>query len=367
MIYIVISIVTSLIAMRAQYYNRLQSDKNIQYSYSKFLDKRKTMYMFLIFFVFLGVASLRYYVGTDYGVYVNLQIPEVLSGDYRRVEWLYKYIIIYGFRIGGNQFIFFVTHLIFLAFLFLSINKNAYNLTWSVFLITYTGFFNYSLNIMRQAIACAIFLFAINFIRERKFIPFLLLMLLGTGFHKTAILFIPFYFLSYFQVNQSVLYFITISLYFLQERVRALIMWFSIRFNFYTNYFGSDFDSVTIQKDLFFIMFLITICTSIMIFFGKSENNKDSAILSRFYLNSSFVTLFIAVLSGIIPNSTRIFYMSFCIQILSIPFFFKRIKDKYLKLYICLILCVIFVALFIRLIFIRNMGETLPYRTIFGE
>lgn len=53
------------------------------------------------------------------------------------------------------------------------------------FLVTFSG--------LRQACAIGICFSAVPFIRKRKFIPFLLIVLLATTFHKSAILFLPGY------------------------------------------------------------------------------------------------------------------------------------------------------------------------------
>lgn len=57
------------------------------------------------------------------------------------------------------------------------------------------GLYTHSLGIIRQLAAMAILTFAIPFIQKRRLVPFLLVVVAATAFHKVAFLFLPVYFL----------------------------------------------------------------------------------------------------------------------------------------------------------------------------
>ena len=75
-------------------------------------------------------------------------------------------------------------------------------------------FYNmFSLTGYRQVLAVAIILYGYRFIRERKFIPFLILVLIGALFHKTTLMFILLYVLANKKITFN--YILSVSLIFL--------------------------------------------------------------------------------------------------------------------------------------------------------
>ncbi len=63
------------------------------------------------------------------------------------------------------------------------------------------GLLTFNMNGMRQAIAMAICLIAYDFIVKKRPIPFVLTILVAMSFHKTAIIFLPFYLITYVKYN----------------------------------------------------------------------------------------------------------------------------------------------------------------------
>lgn len=70
-----------------------------------------------------------------------------------------------------------------------------------MFVFASFGFFGNSLSFIRQSIAIAIFLFSINFLKNKKFVPYLLIILLAATFHKSMVIMIPVYFIAHIKVN----------------------------------------------------------------------------------------------------------------------------------------------------------------------
>jgi len=63
------------------------------------------------------------------------------------------------------------------------------------------GYFGNSLSFLRQSIAIAIFLFAIRFLKDKKVLPYLLIVILAATFHKSILIMIPVYFIAHIKVN----------------------------------------------------------------------------------------------------------------------------------------------------------------------
>src|SRR5690625_2793392 len=109
--------------------------KSILYFFEK-------LFRFTAFFSPLLVASIRYNVGTDYEVYLEKQIPQVISGYYENVEYLYRQLIHIGNYIGSYQIIFFLTHLILLIFIYKAIYDESKIPVLSILIFVIGGFFN---------------------------------------------------------------------------------------------------------------------------------------------------------------------------------------------------------------------------------
>ncbi len=70
-----------------------------------------------------------------------------------------------------------------------------------MFVFASFGFYGNSLSFIRQCIAIAIYLYSIEYIKKKKFIPYLLIILLASTFHKSMLIMIPVYFIARIPVN----------------------------------------------------------------------------------------------------------------------------------------------------------------------
>lgn len=162
-------------------------------------------YLFILYgvIVFFVVATRDISVGNDTEGYVKLGLGDLLYSDVKGgIEFLWSLFI--GFfgksSLDAHFFIFFTAVLEF-VFLFIFIYKESSNkiLSLLVFVVIVTGLCSY-MTAIRQAISVGAVLLAYYCIKEKKYIPSILLFLYAIGFHATAvigILFIPFAFLNY--------------------------------------------------------------------------------------------------------------------------------------------------------------------------
>lgn len=182
-------------------------------SFLEFSKKKKNFFCYLILVIFIGI---RYEVGFDFESYYNLgekseyiildlfrkNIP--LSFDsspsfyqYYRFEILNKilYKIVWFFKGGGQLAIFFYSFLtIYLFKISIEFVKNKTVLPWLIFYSVPIYLFYY-LSIMRQGIAILLCFFSYRFILKKELLKFLLTVLVAIGFHKSAVIFIPAFFL----------------------------------------------------------------------------------------------------------------------------------------------------------------------------
>ena len=82
---------------------------------------------------------------------------------------------------------------------FIKNNSDNYGISWMVFICL--GPLTFAMNAMRQVFAMSICLFAYDFAKEKKFIPFVLVVFLAFMFHKSAMIFILMYFIRNMRFN----------------------------------------------------------------------------------------------------------------------------------------------------------------------
>ncbi len=127
------------------------------------------------------------YMGTDYSFAFN---EELAIQDYG-----FNLFMIFLNQINPDpQFVVIVSSIIIYSCYFYIIGKYAQDLPLSLLLLMMLDLIS-SMNGIRQVMAGAITLLGLSFIRDRKFIPYLLLVLLASTLHKSALVLIPLFFI----------------------------------------------------------------------------------------------------------------------------------------------------------------------------
>lgn len=164
--------------------------------------------MILVFFM----AFRKYTVGVDtkYYCYVFEQLRDVSIGkvlsavtyaspgsnwffDFEPGYRLYNKILSYIF--GSAQIITIANSCLIMGLLYILIRKSSKNYYLSIWLYVTLGIFQTDMNVARNAIAIFICYLAINRIKEKKVLKYMSLIILASLFHKTALVFIPLYFI----------------------------------------------------------------------------------------------------------------------------------------------------------------------------
>lgn len=172
---------------------------------NKTLKINKRMYL-IVSAILVLVSGLREGVG-DTGTYKHLftQIPangiEFLKLDtFQEDRGFYFFVsLIKQFISVDNQVIIFVLALITIGLICYGLYKYTDDVKMAVFLFIATGCFATSMNGIRQYLAAAILFAALPLIRERKMIPYFIIVFLCSTVHASAIIFYPIYFLNYFK------------------------------------------------------------------------------------------------------------------------------------------------------------------------
>ena len=167
--------------------------------------RKKTIYLLLTFSVFVLVSGLRSYsVGTDtlgyYDIFNRLGTfgIEQFRQTYN-IEIGYIYLNLGIHNLFGNfQILLFVIAIIINFSFARLIYKHSDNVVLSTFI--YAAFiFPRTLNIMRQYLAIALIIIALEMLIERKLMWFLLLIVVASLFHVSALIFLPFCIIRHFK------------------------------------------------------------------------------------------------------------------------------------------------------------------------
>lgn len=174
------------------------------------------------------VGSLRYKVGYDWFSYENLyngfhSLTDVFEG---REEYLFT-LFLYASKLFKNSFSFFI-FVLFLVTFFLKlrvIKKLSSEMFMSLYIYISTVFLIYDLNGIRQGLAMSLTFTSIIFVYKRQLFYFLFLVGIAALFHKSAIIFLPFYWLSEIKLpKRKVLFFFMILFVFVAVVIKEYVL-----------------------------------------------------------------------------------------------------------------------------------------------
>lgn len=276
----------------------------------------KIEYIFIILF-FLIVGAVRPVIGnTDNATYVDLyqyvgtfgELPLYLENaevGYSALNMLFSAILDFPY------YIFFgiltaLTWGIYLA----SSYRYQFLLPWILFFTICNGFLFWSFNGIRQSLAIVIFLFSIKYIIERKFLLYILALVVASLFHTSVLLLLPVYFFIHIGFNHKfwlIMYIISVFLMendFLNDfmdKFFTLFFQYVPYFDNYEKYTTSDSFFVSRQDtatDTGLGIILKTLSTVFILFFSKNTlirfpNLKFYLLL--FSLGSVFSNLFFSI------------------------------------------------------------------------
>ncbi len=166
--------------------------------------KQKAYFYLICGAVMLVTMGLRHYsLGSiDTQNYYNAMVRAIRSRTWSeyyepdRYEvgiQAFMYILSRFFK--DPQWLLISTSLLFITSIFYFVDRNSDDIPMSISIYISFSLFAFHLQGMRQSIAMCICLFAYEQAKKRKFIPFLAIIAVAVLFHKTAILFLPVYYI----------------------------------------------------------------------------------------------------------------------------------------------------------------------------
>ena len=292
--------------------------------------------LFLILFMF---TSLRPGLGgwdyKNYETFFN-QIPDLFNIEFDFLFFHYEplYTLANSFvKLFTDNFVVFIVIYTFLTHLlmFQVIKKYSINFFYSIFIYFSTYYLWHNFTLLRQNVAILIFWFSLEYIREKKFVKYLLLIIIASLFHNSAIVLILFYFIielmDKFSIKKNVWLFIFLSLLkpasdFLLRYIYKILSYFNIGRSNLEAYLSSTERGV----NEFFILEVLLI-----IVFVYLKRNDSLIKNNKLFVNLLLLSFVIVVWFSNYEIAVRFVEYFRIYYFVLIPILIKTIKNIYLK------------------------------------
>lgn len=166
------------------------------------LQRFTLVFSALMLILFAGLRN--HSIGTDTGNYIGwLKVVTSLDSVWSfPIEKGFVFLVLIASQLSDNYAVLLgIIALICVTCYLLTIARLISRYETALFLFITLGSYTFFFNGARQGIAVAICFLALRFLLERKAIPYILLVLFATLFHKTAIIVLPLYYLASNQVG----------------------------------------------------------------------------------------------------------------------------------------------------------------------
>lgn len=327
--------------------------------------KKKTIEKFCFFLSFLILLlphALRYGIGTDYFYTYVPYFKWIGNGTkfYKEIIFTLLNKLIYDLT-GDYRVLFFVCSFIFFYLMYRVIKKYSENISMSILLIFLLQIYFYSMNAVRQALAMAIILNAFELIKENKKIKFILICIIASMIHTSALTMIPLVFICNMNISRKKQIILMISIGGLSTVIGEILQSLIIKYTKYGWYYSSVFIEEKVSAILLLTNFLIFIL-NIMYFPTKDKEDKSYKILT----NINFCAMCLIMVSNFIPLVSRLIKYFTMFQVLLLPSIFRREKKAKNRMLIEFIVLSFLVATMFYQIYFLGGEEVLPYRSIFN-
>lgn len=332
------------------------------------ISKDKTKSLIISFILITLVAALRKYtVGADtvqfYSDFSNIITDSSWNYNNFRYEPGFYYLCkLLGLITSDPQILLIITSIIinFSVYKFIKNNSNDYCLSAILYILMLYFFSN--MNIMRQALALSILLFGFNYLKEKKYLKYIIVVAIASLFHTVAfasLLLLVFLILP----NKKMVYFIQcilacISFVFYKQLFKILSLGFGYE-SYATSEFGVSnyFGSVLSALEIFAIGLLLIVFSERKKEDSKNDVEKILTIAYILYIWFSFLTIRMNIFN-------RISGLFGIYNIVFIPYLLKKILEKnettyFMLKFVCL--CVYMMSFFIISIYRPEWYGAIPY------
>ena len=322
----------------------------------------------------LLVSALRYGIGTDYFYTYIPQFNKIINGErnYYEIGFYYFNKFIGIFTSNGHAVII-ITSIIFIGIVYREIYRYSRQYWLSIILFYLSFVYFISLNNIRQSMASALLLIAIELLIQKKRIGFAFCVLIATSIHQIAVLFLLALAIEKICVSAMTYTVITIGFWCTCKFIMPIVL--STLINYVPRlklYFVADemkiYNEKTIGRLLIIIQFIIMLYLDYIEFTYKPD--KDNAHIAdkrewNIIKLNQFLLVCVYAVDGIVPAAYRIARVFSFSQFIFIPnVIFKYEKHRKRRWLQVLLTISLFGILFVKNIH-SGAEEVFPYRSIF--
>lgn len=275
--------------------------------------------------LFAGIRSSN--VGTDSGNYVKNFNDNILL-DYfefrEEVEYGYQILEYSILHLSNNYFwLFFITALLIVSSYLYIFRKLSVDYLASIYIYITFNFYTFFFNGLRQGIAMAIVALSIPYLIQKKFLFFLIFIILSSFFHKSALIMVLFYFLINLKIK-------------IEYKLLTTFMGSLILSKIGIEYLGtinerySSYSEVSDNSGGYLTLALYTLIgIFIYIFIKKSKGcDLNIKVLSQMYLLGVIFLIPIAMIGSNPSGPQRLLYYFVWTVALIFPYILKKINEK---------------------------------------
>ncbi|MFM9987044.1 EpsG family protein [Flavobacterium sp.] len=287
----------------------------------------------------LIIDYYQYGLGKDPGYLIFQKLAQYITTDYQVFLFL---IAILFFAALGNFIYKNTTRLVDVMIAFV------------IYSVLFYSF--YSITGIRQTLATVFTLYSYEFVKKKKIIPFLLLVLIASTLHKSALIFIPFYFVCRIKKEKYIF--------------TAVLLLFPVFFVFkdamgkYLSVLSGYTDYNQLEGAGTYTFTALFVFISLMAMIRRKYIIKNN-INAKNYYNGFAIALVFLPLSYINPNALRIIMYFSIFMILFIPeiiYSLKYISNK-MRIDVSVITIILLISLFIK----SNFNSEMPYGFFWEE
>ncbi len=307
---------------------------HIQKTNRQFNDKVFLIISFIILFILVALRETN--IGNDTIEYIKLfencaKYKWDLLNTSSRFEAGYTiFNIILSYISSSTRFFMIIMSLIVNYSVYKFLKSNSKNYLFSIIIYINLLFFYQSMTMIRQCLAMSIILLAFKYVKEKQLFKYILMVILASCFHITAIVGILIYPIYHLKINKKRILLLTIAtiiISILLEWILPSISVITNRFNYYDLQVGE-------AKLANIILFLIYLVFTVFAAFIVINNNKKKDNSSNdFYIYVFIISAILYAISINAPILARIGHYIAIYSIIAIPNIIYQNINKKILLY----------------------------------
>lgn len=337
----------------------------------------------ILYILVVLVAGLRYRVGIDTLNYMEIYstLPDVNnivnifdSEENYTIAPLFLFLVVISKLFSNEFFVLQIFHAAILNFfIFLFVFREKRNKFFCIFMYLIAYFFYFNMEIMRESLAVGVFLMSRDLLYNRKYIKYLLCVIIASMFHYSALIMIIYPFVLNLRLNKNICVIISLSVFlfvFMKPIVSALLYNLESGFlvNKVINYMEFSESQFSNKVYLLQLIKYTLLPLSVLFLYNKYYGGYfkyESLVI--FHILLGIGSVFYQIIFARFTNYTLPYVI-----LLYAEFIFFSYRKLFTKNRICVVmsLCILFVILFdygIRpVVDARNYNKWIPYYSIFN-